>query len=265
MLYHIVDIKYSNCLTGPNFMDSDDTESNENIASGKLVATDQDKEAIKMLLDEVIQNVIDSDENKTVCDVSDTKCLESNKTEELEALIVSDRIAQNANDEETFPDTKDTSMENNVLGSESDSVKHDSSVSIVDKAESIEESVEFDSNLSEQHKLNLGICLPRTREIGETNAILCDSQTNLEVILERKGGLKESNETSDCDVIGKLNESTDQLINRSVNSEETVNDITCTSSKPDVIVDDKTCDKTSTADDDVKAVKKLGSKEDNSS
>ena len=244
-------------------MDSDNTESKENIASGKLVATDQDKEAIKMLLDEVIQDVIDSDENKTVCDGSDTKCLESDKTEELET-IVSDKIAQNASDEETFPDTKDTSMENNVVGSESDSVKHDSSVSIVDKAENIEESVEFDSNLSEQHKLNLGICLPRTRDTGETN-VICDSQTNLEVILERKGGLKESNETSDCDEIGKLHETTDELVNRSINSEETVNDITCTSSKPDVIVDDKTCDKTSTADDDVKAVKKLGTKEDNSS
>ena len=235
-------------LSGPNISDIADIEGKDKIDLEEVVtdadAEDQEKEHIKMLLDELIQNVTDSDKNKTFCDDLDTKCLKSNRTEDMET-IDSDRIAQNAkNDNLPSQDTQDTGIVEKPLSADNGivTVKLEAAISMVDNAESIESTMDRDSDLSHvQHKVNLDIGIPRTQETGEIN--VCDSQLDTEVVNERKGGLTDIILTSESDEIRKICHSP-PITNKSMNTEESIDVIVSSETE---IIDDKSCEKNSTS------------------
>ena len=236
-------------LSGPDISDIADIEGKDKIDLEEVVtdadAKDQEQEHIKMLLDEMIQNVTDPDKNKPFCDDLDTKCLKSNRTEDMET-IDSDRIAQHANND-SLPsqDTQYTGIEKKALSADNGSVtvKLEEAISLVVAAESIESTMDKDSDLSPvQHKFNLDISLPRTQEAGETN-VVCDSQIDTEVVHERKGRLTDIILTSDSDENRKTCDSP-PITNKSMNTEESMNVIV--SSETEMIAD-KSCDMNSTA------------------
>ena len=120
-----------------NITDTAETESTSiaKIDSEKLDTDtgvkDQGKEDIKMLLEELIRRVIDSDKIEIIDDDLNTKVLESDKTEEME-IMDSGEIIQNVN----IDNTGSQGIHNETITNsfEVDSLKPEASITLIDNA-----------------------------------------------------------------------------------------------------------------------------------
>ena len=163
---------------------------------------DQGNEDIKMLLEELIRRVIDSDKIGIIGDDLHTNVLKSDTTEQME-VTDSGEIARNVNIDNSgcqgiHNETITTSLE-------VDSLKPEASITLIDNAESIEPATRRDFDVSDaKGKLNSDITLCKNQETGDTgdkNSLICDSNVisdtdiDAEIMYEKVLGVKHNPET----------------------------------------------------------------------